>query len=58
MNYSVIRTILGKLAILLAGLMVLPLIVSLLYQEGIRNILSFLIFEQVNDNITNAIRTG
>ena len=28
MNYSVIRTILGKLAILLAGLMVLPLIVS------------------------------
>ena len=43
MNYSVIRTILGKLAILLAGLMVLPLIVSLLYQEGVRNILSFLI---------------
>ena len=29
MNYSVIRKILGKLAILLASLMLLPLIVSL-----------------------------
>lgn len=43
MNFSVIRTILGKLAILLASLMILPLIVSLIYQEGIRNVLAFLI---------------
>ena len=43
MNYSVIRKILGKLAILLASLMLLPLIVSLIYKEGIRHYLSFLI---------------
>ena len=43
MNYSVIRKILGKLAILLASLMLLPLIVSLIYKEGIRYYLSFLI---------------
>ena len=43
MNYSVIRKILGKLAILLAALMVFPLLVSLIYQEGIRNVLAFLI---------------
>lgn len=43
MNYSVIRKILGKLAILLAALMGFPLLVSLIYQEGIRNVLAFLI---------------
>ena len=43
MNYSVIRKILGKLAILLASLMLLPLLVSLIYKEGIRHYLSFLI---------------
>ena len=42
MNYAIIRNILGKLMVLIAGLMVLPLIVSLIYQEGIKHYLSFL----------------
>ena len=43
MNFSIIRNIIGKIAILVAILMGLPLIVSLVYQEGIRNVLAFLI---------------
>ena len=43
MNYGVIRNIIGKILILLAGLMCLPLIVSLVYQEGLQNYLSFII---------------
>ncbi len=43
MNYSYIRNILGKLMIITAGLMILPLIVSFIYQEGIRNYLAFII---------------
>lgn len=43
MNYAIIRNILGKLMILLAGLMVLPLIVSVIYQEGLQNYLAFII---------------
>lgn len=42
MNYAIIRNILGKLMVLIAGLMVFPLIVSLIYQEGIKHYLSFL----------------
>ena len=38
MNSSIIRNILGKIAILVAILMGLPLIVSLIYQEGIGDI--------------------
>ena len=43
MNYSIIRTIIGKIAVMLACLMCLPLIVSLIYQEGLRNYLAFII---------------
>ena len=43
MNYSVIRNILGKLMILVAFLMCFPLIVSLIYQEGLIFYLSYLI---------------
>lgn len=43
MNYSIIRNILGKLLILVAILLCFPLIVSLIYQEGIRNYLAFII---------------
>ncbi len=43
MNFSIIRRIIGKILILLAALMVLPLIVSLIYQEGIKHYLAFLI---------------
>ena len=43
MNYSIIRNILGKLLILVAILLCFPLLVSLIYKEGIRNYLSFII---------------
>ena len=43
MNYTLIRNILGKLMVVVAGLMTLPLIVSLIYQEGLQNYLSFII---------------
>lgn len=43
MNFGIIRKILGKFMILLAALMVLPLIVSLIYQEGLRNYLAYII---------------
>lgn len=43
MNYAIIRNILGKLMILIAGLMILPLIVSLGYQEGLQHYLGFII---------------
>ena len=43
MNYPLIRKILGKIMILIAMLMVLPLSVSLIYQESLRNILAFVI---------------
>ena len=43
MNYKMIINIIGKIMILLALLMLLPMIVSIIYSEGIRNILSFLI---------------
>ena len=42
MNYGIIRNILGKILILLAILMVLPLIVSFIYQEGIKYYLSYI----------------
>lgn len=43
MNFGVIKKILGKILILLAALMVLPLIVSLIYQEGITYYIAYLI---------------
>jgi trk system potassium uptake protein TrkH len=43
MNYGVIRNIIGKIAYLLAGLLVLPLIVSLIYKEGINNYMAFIL---------------
>lgn len=43
MNYAIIRNILGKLMILIAGLMVFPLIISIIYQEGLQNYLAFII---------------
>lgn len=43
MNYSLIRNILGKIMILIAMLMGLPLIVSLIYRESIMNVFAFLI---------------
>lgn len=43
MNYKMIINIIGKIMILLALLMLLPMIVSIIYSEGIRNILSFLV---------------
>ena len=43
MNYGMIRNIVGKILVLIATLMVLPLLVSLIYQEGLKNFISFLI---------------
>lgn len=43
MNYGMIRNIIGKIMILLSIFMILPLIVSLAYQEGLRNYLAYLI---------------
>lgn len=43
MNYKMIINIIGKIMVLLALLMLLPMIVSIIYSEGIRNILSFLV---------------
>lgn len=43
MNYKMIINIIGKIMVLLALLMILPMIVSIIYSEGIRNILSFLV---------------
>lgn len=43
MNYSVIRNILGKMLLALAAMMVLPLIVSFIYQEGMTHYLAYII---------------
>lgn len=43
MNTSIIRNTIGRLLQLLAILLIAPLLVSILYQEGLRNQLSFLI---------------
>ncbi|MBO4667627.1 MAG: TrkH family potassium uptake protein [Bacilli bacterium] len=43
MNFAVIRNLLGKIMILVGILMILPLAVSIIYLEGIKNILAFLI---------------
>ena len=43
MNFRVMRNIIGKIMILLSIFMILPLIVSLVYKEGLRNYLAFLI---------------
>ena len=43
MNYKKLGKILGKIMILEAILMLAPLAVTLIYKEGIRNFLAFLI---------------
>ena len=43
MNYRAIRHILGRILMLISLLMILPMIVSLIYRESIRNLLAFLI---------------
>ena len=43
MNYKKLGKILGKIMILEGILMVLPLLVSLIYNEGFTNALAFLI---------------
>lgn len=43
MNYKMIINIIGKIMILLALLMILPMMVSVVYRENLRNILSFLV---------------
>ncbi|MDO5047015.1 MAG: TrkH family potassium uptake protein [Anaerococcus sp.] len=43
MNTSIIKYVVGRLLIILAGLMVLPLLVSLIYREEFTHMLSFII---------------
>ena len=43
MNYKMIVNIVGKIMLLIALMMILPLLVCIIYSEGIRNIISFLI---------------
>ncbi len=43
MNFAAIRNIIGKIMILLACLMVLPLLICLIYRESWRNYIAFLI---------------
>lgn len=43
MNYSIIRNIIGKLMLVTSGIMTIPLIFCIVYQEGLWNYLSFLI---------------
>ena len=43
MNYKMVVNIVGKIMVLIALLMILPLFISIIYSEGIRNILSFLV---------------
>lgn len=43
MNYTAIRRLIGRILMLIALLMILPLAVSLIYREGIRHALAFII---------------
>ena len=43
MNYSIIRNILGKIMILMAFLMLLPLAFCIAYQEDLINYIAFLV---------------
>ena len=43
MNYQIVRNVIGKLMILLAFLMFLPLIVCMIYQEEFINYIAFLV---------------
>lgn len=43
MNYSAIRNIMGKLMVVTAGIMAIPLIFCIVYKEGLWNYLAFLI---------------
>lgn len=43
MNYQIVRNIIGKLMILLAILMVLPLFICIIYQEELINYIAFLV---------------
>ena len=44
MNYSKIGKILGKIMVLESILMIAPLVVAIVYKEGLRNIFSEMIF--------------
>ncbi|MBQ2471700.1 MAG: TrkH family potassium uptake protein [Acholeplasmatales bacterium] len=43
MNYRIVRNLIGKMLILVAALMVVPLVTAFIYKESIRNIISYLI---------------
>lgn len=43
MNFSLIRNLIGKILVLVSGLMILPLIVSFIYKENIQNKIAFII---------------
>ena len=43
MNYKKLGEILGKIMILEGALMLAPLVVTLIYNEGLRNVLAFAI---------------
>ena len=43
MNFKVMRNIIGKIMILFSIFMILPLIVSLVYKEGLRNYMAYII---------------
>lgn len=43
MNYRFVRNLIGKMLILVSILMVVPLVTALIYVEGIRNIISYLV---------------
>ena len=43
MNYAIVRNLIGKIFILIAGLLLLPLFTAIINKEGILNIFSFII---------------
>lgn len=43
MNHTIVRNIIGKIMILMAMLMLLPIVVALIYSEGWLNVISFVI---------------
>ena len=43
MNYKIIKNIIGKIMVLLAYLMILPLIICVWYKESLENYLAFII---------------
>ena len=43
MNYGIVRNLIGKIMILVGTLMFLPVLICIIYQESLRNFLSFII---------------